>query len=213
MKKVLAFFGAFNPPTNAHILAAKHAMEVTGREGVIFVPSKYCYITDVQKKDYAFGDDGRCTMLRHIASENPWMIVNQYDMSSPEQPRTYASLCHLREIGYDPTLLVGTDVLFRMQTEWAYVENIANEFGIVVINRYGFNKDAIKEHPLFAKFRDRIEVVELPKDSGLEDISSTSVRAYLKQYFRLKKKLLHDVPRAAFSSLLFEAEGIFTNEA
>ena len=40
MKRVLAFFGAFNPPTTAHLELADFARKATGREGVIFVPSQ-----------------------------------------------------------------------------------------------------------------------------------------------------------------------------
>ena len=46
MKRVLAFFGAFNPPTVAHVESARFAMERTGREGVVFVPSKSVYIRE-----------------------------------------------------------------------------------------------------------------------------------------------------------------------
>ena len=40
MKNVLAFFGAFNPPTRAHLELADFARRETGRDGVIFVPSR-----------------------------------------------------------------------------------------------------------------------------------------------------------------------------
>ena len=44
MKKNLAFFGAFNPPTLAHLDLAKFALDETGGEMAIFVPSKEAYI-------------------------------------------------------------------------------------------------------------------------------------------------------------------------
>ena len=40
MRQVLAFFGAFNPPTMAHVMMAQKALQETGKEGVVFVPSK-----------------------------------------------------------------------------------------------------------------------------------------------------------------------------
>ena len=54
--KALAFFGAFNPPTVAHIQLAEFALRATGREKVIFVPSKAAYIKDEQGKDFAYTD-------------------------------------------------------------------------------------------------------------------------------------------------------------
>ena len=66
MKKVLAFFGAFNPPTIAHVEMAEKAMEETGREGVVFVPSRMTYIEKEQGKNFAFGDMERLSMLTRI---------------------------------------------------------------------------------------------------------------------------------------------------
>ena len=40
----LAFFGAFNPPTAAHLDLAHFAMERTGARRVLFVPSGQRYI-------------------------------------------------------------------------------------------------------------------------------------------------------------------------
>ena len=51
MKKALAFFGAFNPPTTAHLELARYALEQTGRESVVFVPSRSAYIREEQGKD------------------------------------------------------------------------------------------------------------------------------------------------------------------
>ena len=48
MKKALAFFGAFNPPTLAHLDLARYAMEKTGRDTVVFVPSRSVYIRETQ---------------------------------------------------------------------------------------------------------------------------------------------------------------------
>ena len=48
----LAFFGAFNPPTVAHLELARFALEALGAEQVIFVPSKSMYIRGKQGKDF-----------------------------------------------------------------------------------------------------------------------------------------------------------------
>ena len=50
MTKALAFFGAFNPPTIAHVSLAEFALRAAGREQVIFVPSKSVYIRDEEEK-------------------------------------------------------------------------------------------------------------------------------------------------------------------
>ena len=66
MKKVLAFFGAFNPPTKAHVKLAKLAMEQTNCEGVLLVPSKASYIVEEQKKSFAFSDTERIEMIHYV---------------------------------------------------------------------------------------------------------------------------------------------------
>ena len=50
MKQALAFFGAFNPPTLAHLELAEYALAGTGRETVVFVPSRSAYIREDQGK-------------------------------------------------------------------------------------------------------------------------------------------------------------------
>ena len=87
MKNVLAFFGAFNPPTLAHLELARFAMEATGREGVVFVPSQARYIQNEQGKDYAYGDAQRLAMLRAAAEKGPgcgWSPWNWRHPASPE---------------------------------------------------------------------------------------------------------------------------------
>ena len=95
MKRVLVFFGAFNPPTIAHIDLARFALEKTDREGVIFVPSKSVYIEGEQGKDFAYSDVRRLAMLRAAAMSRPWMRVTDWEICADTQPRTYDTLRHL----------------------------------------------------------------------------------------------------------------------
>ena len=71
MHETLAFFGAFNPPTVAHIRLAEFAMREAGAQNVLFVPSKSGYIRDSQQKDFAFQDEDRLAMLDKIAKTRP----------------------------------------------------------------------------------------------------------------------------------------------
>ena len=114
MKKALAFFGAFNPPTTAHIELAHYAMEQTGRETVVFVPSRSAYIREEQGKDYAYSDRARLAMLRAAREKRPWMAVTDYELTLDHQPRSYETLCRLKEEGYDAALLMGSDKLAEL---------------------------------------------------------------------------------------------------
>ena len=178
MKRVLAFFGAFNPPTVAHIEAACVAMTATGREGVVYVPSKSVYIRDEQGKDYAYSDRQRLEMLRRAAASRPWMAVSDWEIEREVQPRTYETLCHLREAGYAPTLPIGSDKLKELEHGWRHVEDIAREFGFVCTSR-GADECAsmIRQDPYLATLANYIEVVETP--DALREVSSTAVRQRL----------------------------------
>lgn len=173
MKKALAFFGAFNPPTRAHIELAEYAMKQTGRDEVIFVPSKGDYILDEQKKEYAYDDSFRMEMLNDVKLARPWMATCDYDISSETQPRTYETLCRIKAQGVEPALLIGADVLFKMEKEWANVDKIAKEYGIVCLSRGG-TKEEVEKDTFLAPLLPYITFVESPKK--YEHISSSAVR-------------------------------------
>ena len=137
MKEDLAFFGAFNPPTAAHLDLARFALEETGAKRVIFVPSRTIYIRDEQGKEEVYSEDRRLEMLRKAAENRPWMIVTDLEMRMERQPRTYETLCRLRDKGYDCALLMGSDKLPELEHGWLYVDEIVKEFGIVCLTRGG----------------------------------------------------------------------------
>ena len=193
MKRVLAFFGAFNPPTIAHIEAARLAMEATGREGVVYVPSKAVYIRDEQEKDFAYSDRQRLEMLRRAADSRPWMAVSDWELRQKTQPRTYDTLCHLRDEGYAPALLIDSDKLPELEHGWRHVEDIAREFGFVCNGRGKDECEAmIREDPYLSTLSDFIEVVRA--SDRLRGVSSTGVRRRLAKIRALEREVRALVP-------------------
>ena len=193
MKQVLAFFGAFNPPTIAHVRMAEKAMEETGREGVVFVPSRMLYIEKEQGKNFAFGDMERLSMLTRIRSRRPWIEVCDYELLADHQPRTYETLCYLKEQGYEPALLCGADKLEEMETGWKYVDRIAEEFGIVCMERNGQDVETmIEESDFLRALKDHITVVKSTDE--YQGISSSQVRDVLFRLDKLKNELGELVP-------------------
>ena len=193
MKRVLAFFGAFNPPTTAHVELARFAMEQTGREGVVFVPSKSAYIQGEQGKDSAYSDALRLKMLNILAGNRPWMEVSAMELHAEHQPRTYDTLCRLRQAGVDPALLIGSDKLPELEHEWLHVQEIAREFGFVCLAR-GADACAglIANDPYLRVLAPYIQVLESPPE--LRDISSTRVRALMAQLRAVKREIIDLVP-------------------
>lgn len=201
MKKVLAFFGAFNPPTKAHIDLAKLAMEQTGRDKVVFVPSKSTYILNDQKKSFAFSDEERTDMLYEIRRSNSWMDFITHDMISEKQPRSYETLQWLRDTyDFQPSLLVGGDQFARMEHEWKHVPEIAKEFGIVCIPRYLFHhtEELLKNVPFYQKIAPYVTLVKVPYEYEYNPISSSRARAYLRVVQEGLKDLRDAVPSEVY---------------
>ena len=193
MISALAFFGAFNPPTAAHLGLARYALEASGREKAVFVPSRADYIRTDQGKDYAYGNEQRLAMLRRAAESRPWMDVTDYELRLDHQPRTYETLCFLREAGYDAALLMGSDKLPELEHGWKYVEKITREFGIVCLTR---GKDEcgrmLREDPYLRTLAPYIRVLETPEET--RNVSSTQVRRLVREIREKQAELERLVP-------------------
>ena len=188
----LAFFGAFNPPTLAHLSLARFAMEQTGGKRVYFVPSKVEYIREEQEKAGAYGDAERLKMLRAAMRERPWMEVCDWEIGSARQPRTYETLCRFRENGHMPALLLGSDKLDELD-RWFRVEDIAREFGIVCLTRGGDERARLtRENAFLRRMAPHILVLEAPTET--RRISSTAVRERIAKIRKLEKEIADMVP-------------------
>ncbi len=193
MNRSLAFFGAFNPPTSAHLSLARFAMERTGAEQVIFVPSRAAYIREDQGKDFAYSDEQRLTMLRTAAASRPWMRVYDGEIRQDEQPRTYTTLCRLRDEGLTASLLMGSDKLPELEKGWRHVREIAEEFGIVCLTRGSDECERmIREDPYLKTLAPYIRVLETPEET--RNVSSTAVRQRVKQIREASEAIAEMVP-------------------
>lgn len=180
MPFILAFFGAFNPPTRAHVCLSRHAMLITRADGVLFVPSKMEYIRDFQKKSGVFSDAERLDMLSLIAAARPWIKVTDMELKAPSQPYTYDTLCRLKDSGLSPKLLIGSDNLAGLDQCWYRAESILTEFGVVCVRRAGDDANAmINGLPRLDRLRAHIDVVDAPYDWRY--LSSTRARSLIAQ--------------------------------
>ena len=209
MSTALMFGGAFNPPTVAHIELADYARKAVGADTVIFVPTKNAYIADEQHKDYVFSDAERLSMLEEISGTHAWMKVSHYEIDSEVQPRTYQTLCHLKEEGYDCQLLMGSDKLPELEHGWKYVDQITREFGIVCMERSADDVEAIlHKDPYLSTLIPYIRV--LPTPSETRHVSSTAVRALLSElqasWRKLKTMVPEEISEAMIRRILEENE-------
>lgn len=196
--EALLFGGAFNPPTTAHIDLAYHVCRKLSCSHVIFVPTKARYIQRTQKKEEAFSDDCRLSMLRKIAVHHAWMIVSDYEIKASKQPRTYKTLRALsaRYHCHSLRLLIGTDKLAQLNPAcgiWEHVAEIADEFGYVVMER---NRDhakrMIRQDSFLKQYADCFTIVPVPL--AYRDVSSSQIRMLMREIKERQRTLDMLVP-------------------
>ncbi|MBE6123420.1 MAG: nicotinate-nicotinamide nucleotide adenylyltransferase [Erysipelotrichaceae bacterium] len=193
MIRALACGGAFNPPTRAHIELADYARQYLGFDKVIFIPSKMSYITEEQGKDFAFDNETRLGMLRKIAGNRDWMEVTDYEIRADHQPRTYETLCFLKEQGYEVRLLFGSDKLPELEHGWRHIPELCREFGIAVMSRNNEDVHAlIDRDPYLSGLKEFISVIPTP--DTYQDVSSTKVRQQIALYRQARKYIVRTLP-------------------
>lgn len=190
--KALLFGGAFNPVTRAHVELAQLALEKTGRECVVFLPSQSHYIEKDEQKNYALSEKQRLYLLKKCQESRPWMKVSHYDLDQESQPRTYQSLQAMKKEGYDCALLMGDDQFLKMESTWLYGENIAKEFGIVCLEREKKVLEEVKKHPFLMKLMPYVQVIVSPGWS--RTVSSSQVRFWLQDMDSYKEELEKVLP-------------------
>lgn len=192
--RVLAFFGAFNPPTIAHVELAKLALDETGCKQLFFVPSQKFYVTEEQKKDYCFEDYERLEMIYAACRDDNRLNYITYDINAEVQPRTYDTLCWMRdEMKVDPVLLVGMDQFLNMKTGWKHVPEIAKEFGIVVISRHnGPSRKALAEDEFYREILPYVTHIKVPTE--YKNVSSSGARTVIERMRKDLKTLREILP-------------------
>lgn len=165
------------------------------------------YITDDQGKSFAFDDETRLQMLRKISEGREWMEVCDYEIRSLRQPRTYETLCHLREQGYEVKLLFGSDKLTELETGWRYIPEICREFGIAVLSRgHESAAEIIQEDAYLSSLREFFTVIPTPGD--YQDVSSTAVRNEIIRMREAAKMIRNMVPEELGDMYEYAMKGI-----
>lgn len=173
--KILFYGGAFNPVSKAHIELANYVRESLHFDKVIFMPTKDRYIKHDEGKDFVIKESNRFKLLEEVAKENDWMIVSGYELNCDKQPRTYETLCFLRNKGYDLKLLIGSDWLLKLNSGWKYVDEIMHEFGVILMTRnHDDIEQIIEQDEYLQQFKEYITCVNTP--DIYQNISSTKIR-------------------------------------
>ena len=204
--KVLFYGGAFNPVTKAHVELANYVRKKLRFDAVLFVPTKDKYIKHDEGKDFVFSGLKRKQLLDDVAKSNDWMIVSDYELNLEEQPRTYTTLCHFRDEGYELKLLIGSDWLPKLKTGWKFVEEISKEFGFVCMTR---NHDDIEkmitEDDYLSTLKDYIICVNTPET--FQNISSSKIRALYLDILDKEDEMKKMLPKEIEDTFMLEVKG------
>ena len=198
--KALFFGGAFNPMTNAHLHLAKEVKEAFGFEKVLFVPTKSKYILGTEAKDFSFTEKERYEMLLHVASSHSFMAVSDIEIQEKDQPRTYLTMKKLKEEGYDLTLMIGSDWLKDLKTKWMYIDEILDEFSLLIIRRNHDDIENILDSDPYLKERKEKFMIYDPK-GNYQNISSSEVRRLMKNFHENEEKIKELVPIEVFEDI------------
>ena len=165
-KRMLLYFGSFDPIHNGHIALAEYALDRDLADEVALVispqnPFKADYLQTPEMMRYEMAE------LATSESRYPERIkpsVVEFVLEKPSY--TIRTLDYLRENNGDDmefSIITGSDIWERFD-EWKEYERILNEYKIYVYPRKGYE---------VTKFADRITLLE---DAPYVDISSTAIR-------------------------------------
>lgn len=202
-RKIIAFCGAFNPPTVAHLHAAQIAMSAVHADQLYWIPSKSRYISDVQKKDMAFTDEERYMQLQNMIHDEMGvpragcanMDVSRHELDSEKQPKTYQTLLEIQKEHPDAEifLLLGSDKLPELENGWAYIEDLLKKFKVIVLPRFHENAEQLISQNAFLN-EHKNSFVTMKSGVKEQDLSSTKVRQTLRKMEQEWKEISHMVP-------------------
>lgn len=166
MKRVLLYFGSFNPVHRGHIALAEYAVESNIADEVILIVSPQ---NPHKQSDELAAEFSRYEMCQAACQASKYpekILVSAVEFTLPRPSYTIDTLKFLSENFGDKmafSLLMGADNVERFDC-WKSYEQILESYPIFVYPRRGYAVE---------KFADRVTVLT---DAPLFDYSATDVR-------------------------------------
>ena len=175
--------GSFNPPTRAHLLLMKAAMDAIDARKGIFVPTAHDYVARKMKRQ-GFPQDTlsesiRLAMLESFRKEDDRILVSRFQIDRTGIGYDYEMLEGIQAEYPDMELyfVIGSDKLFVLP-RWHRIDELLEKFRILVARRGEDNLDMIRAiRPYLNEHWDRCTPFDIPE--GIGDISSTAFREKL----------------------------------
>jgi len=190
--KLGIFGGSFNPIHIGHMIIADDFFEQIGLDKVIFVPT---FISPFKvNSEKQIPDNLRLSMLRDAISHDPRFEVDDFEISKGDISFTYDTVIHIK--GKFQTsnifMLVGQDNLKDLK-KWYKFEELNKMVTFCVAGRITNSNIENPPNQHYIKI-----------DSPLIDISSTDIRARIKQKKSFRYMLLTQTYNTIISNNLYK---------
>lgn len=169
--------GSFNPPTLAHYMLMKEAIDVLNVDIGLFVPVSDAYLRRKMRYSHppvVLSPDLRIKMLKSICTDMR-MDVCEKEIGTIEA-RTMMTLASLQEENPEAEIhfLMGADKM-KLLNHLAEKNGFLDKYHVILYSRDGDPiEESLKESPVLSGHMDRIVI--LPQPAGIESISSSKVR-------------------------------------
>lgn len=159
------FGGTFDPPTNAHLLAAQRAKEVLELDQIWFIPA---YQNPLKEGKGITDPAIRMELVAAAINDHPGFSLNTTELDHPGYSYTIETIRRItRDYPvYRFTLLMGAD-LFESFHRWKHPEEILESLSVAIIPRGGH---VIQGEAM--KWLDMVNILEIEPVT----LSSTEVR-------------------------------------
>lgn len=172
-RKIGIFGGTFDPPHNAHLQLAQMVLTELKLDSLYFIPASY---HPLKRNADLTPAEIRYEMIKAAVKSNKSFKVSRIEIDRPSISYTVDTLKMFRAYeNIEHSLLyyiMGVDNLKDIQ-KWKNPQEIFNLANVVILNRPGFNEQAISEN-----YQNKVIQLDLPR----YDISSTMIRKAIQHH-------------------------------
>lgn len=181
---ILVMGGSFNPPTRAHLSLMMAAVETLKAKKGIFVPAGGKYLRKKMRRagcpEEVIPDALRLKMVAAMAASDARLEVEDVEIRNPKGFYTFETVSYIQEKYPDAQVffLIGDDKL-ALFLRSRRLEPFLERFGYAVFQREIADLDTVLRESETA-WAHREKFLPIPTPEGVEDISSTRLRALLR---------------------------------
>ncbi len=176
MKRVAIYGGTFNPIHNGHIIALQALKDSNLFHKILLIPAGYSPF----KMESTETMHHRFNMVELVLKQLVFAKISRIEASNDNPSYTYKSLTALQRIEPDTKFYwsIGYDNLSSIQS-WKHADKLLREFGLVVLNRGGYDPGHALESIKNIKETYDTEILEVTMPDI--QISSSDIRERIKE--------------------------------